>query len=871
MNRKGFTLIELLAVIAILAILLIFALPRVIKLYNEFRENAFRIEAMNIYDVGIKERTKSVIENKKLVNEYASNGEKLSIKINKKIEYGIKFGSQPKEMKYFCVSNGEYRIRIDYESEANIITKDSIEKITIENTNELCVSQSSTNVAIKFFEAGSRKSVIVDSNNNLWIRGNNNRTVSTLNFIPFDSSQKFQSVSIGDNHSLGIDTSGKLWAWGDSASGVLGIEGKTSRATPVQITASNGSVTEFQGISAGSSKSLAIDEEGNLWSWGENNCVQLRADGGGVVTYDSLPVQITVSNGSVTKFQSAIAGYCKNFVIDIEGNLWGWGYNGEGQLGDGTTTGRTTPVQITASNGSVTKFQSVSVGYYHSLAIDIEGNLWAWGSGMLGDGTTTTRTTPVQITASNGSVTKFQSVSAGNAYSMAIDIEGNLWAWGYNYDGYLGDGTATDRLSPVQITASNGNVTKFQSVSAGNDNTLAIDINENLWAWGKNQYGQLGDGTATDRLSPVQITASNGSVTKFQSISVGDYYSIAIDINNNAYYTGLPFIANNKIKSNFSISKLELCNNRIYALSEENNLWAWGENYQGQLGDGMSITGYTPVQIMLSNKSITKFQNISAKAYDYSIAIDINRNLWAWGNNNHGKLGDGTTTTRTTPVQITASNGSVTKFQNISSNFDHSIAIDIEGNLWGWGYNVYGQLGDGTTTDKTAPVQITASNGSVTKFQSVSVGSYHSLAIDINGNLWAWGSNSYGALGDGTGVMQTSPVQITASNGSVTKFQSVSVGNFYSLAIDIEGNLWAWGNNESGQLGNGTSINSSRPVQIIASNGTVTKFKGISAGSAHSLAMDINGNLWAWGSNSYAQIDENLDWKITSPLMIELE
>ena len=464
MNRKGFTLIELLAVIAILAILLIFALPQVIKLYNEFRENAFRIEAMNIYDVGIKERTKSVIENKELVSEYASNGEKLSIKVNKKIEYGIKFGSEPKEMKYFCVSNGEYRIRIDG-SEANIITKDRIEKITVENTDEECVGQSSKNVAVKYFSAGNFNSAIVDVNNNLWFRGRNNSIVSTLNFIPFDSSQKFQSVSVGGSHSLGIDTSGKLWAWG------------------------------------------------------------------------------------------------------------------------------------------------------------------------------------------------------------------------YNYNGYLGDGTAIVRLTPVQITASNGSVTKFQSVSAGNGNTLAIDIEGNLWAWGS---GILGDGTTTTRTSPVQITASNGSVTKFQSISVGDDYSIAIDTNNNAYYTGSQYIVNNKIKSNFSISKLELSRDRIYALSEENNLWAWGRNDFGQLGDGTTSNRVSPVQITASNGSVTKFQSISV-AYSHSMAIDIEGNLWAWGNNNHGQLGDGTTNDKTSPVQITASNGSVTEFQSVSAGDFHSLAMDIEGNLWAWG------------------------------------------------------------------------------------------------------------------------------------------------------------------------------------------
>mgnify|MGYP000053598749 CR=1 FL=1 len=197
------------------------------------------------------------------------------------------------------------------------------------------------------------------------------------------------------------------------------------------------------------------------------------------------------------RFKMVETGGFHTLAIDTEGNLWAWGQNPYGQLGDGTTVNRTNPVQIK----SEIKFKEISVGRSHSVAIDIEGNLWTWGRndyGQLGDGTTTNRTSPVQIKAG----TKFIKISAEDDRSLAIDIEGNLWAWGNNYRGQLGDGTTTNRTTPVQIKAG----IKFTNVCArGNDSSFALDSGNYLWAWGYNYNGQLGDGTTVNKLEPVEI------------------------------------------------------------------------------------------------------------------------------------------------------------------------------------------------------------------------------------------------------------------------------------------------------------------------------------------------------------------------------
>ena len=342
-------------------------------------------------------------------------------------------------------------------------------------------------------------------------------------------------------------------------------------------------------------------------------------------------------------------------------------------------------------------------------------------------------------------------ISAGYDYSLIIDNNGDMWAWGRNDYGQIGDETTIDKASPVQIKIG----TKYKRVSAGNKHSLAIDSEGNLWTWGRNDYGQLGDGTTTQKKSPIQIKSG----TKFTQISEGYYHSLAID--------------------------------------SQENLWAWGNNYSGQLGDGTTVDKIKPLQI----KTGTKFIQVSAAFYQ-SLLIDINGNLWTWGGNDYGQLGDGTTIDKHSPEQIKAG----TKFTQVSAGRDHSLAIDSEGNLWAWGINNYGQLGDGTTENRTLPVQIKTG----TKFMRISAGSNHNLAIDSEGKLWTWGYNGYGQLGDGTTTNRTLPVQIKTG----TKFTQISAGGNHNLAIDSKGKLWTWGHNGYGQLGDGTTIDKHSPEQI---------------------------------------------------------
>ena len=352
------------------------------------------------------------------------------------------------------------------------------------------------------------------------------------------------------------------------------------------------------------------------------------------------------------------------------------------------------------------KIAKISAGNYHNLAIDIEGNLWAWGGnsfGQIGDGTTTTKSTPVAIMEGR----KFKEISAGRYQSLAIDEEGNLWSWGRNNEGQLGDGTTINKNYPVQIKKG----TKFTKVVTGEENSLAIDEEGNLWSWGDNFVGQIGDGTIRGvKSSPVAIKSG----TKFREIATG-------------------------FRDNF-------------AIDEAGNLWSWGANYYGELGYGATASSTVPILV----KKETKFKQITVGYSAVSLGIDEEGNLWGAGRNSYGELGDGTTTSRTTFVAIKAG----TKFDKvitggISNGAGHTMAIDKEGNLWGCGSNSKGQIGDRTQTNKTTMIPVMGGR----KFKEISAGIQHSLAIDEEGNLWTWGNNSNG-LGDGVNTFSLIPIQL---------------------------------------------------------------------------------------------------------------
>ena len=285
------------------------------------------------------------------------------------------------------------------------------------------------------------------------------------------------------------------------------------------------------------------------------------------------------------------------------------------------------------------------------------------------------------------------------------------------------------------------------------------------------------------------------------------------------------------------------------AIKTNGTLWAWGGNNNGQVGDGTSAQRNSPVQVGSdTNWSMVSLGNL------FTIGVKTNGTLWGWGLGNASRNGSSSGTSFSVPTQI----GSATNWSRVASGDYHTIALKTNGTLWSWGGGLYGALGFGNTNNVTAPTQI----GSDT-WVSISAGWNHSVGVKSNGTLWAWGGNSYNQLGDGTSTQRNSPVQI----GSDTNWSKVFCGFHQTFAIKTDGTLWAWGRNNSGQLGDSTTTQRSTPVKI----GTSTDWSWIESGVSVTVAAKSDGTTFAWGSNAYGALGDGTSIDRFSPANSEVD
>ncbi len=347
----------------------------------------------------------------------------------------------------------------------------------------------------------------------------------------------------------------------------------------------------------------------------------------------------------------------------------------------------------------------ISMGCYHGLALKADGTVWAWGAnggGQLGDGTTANRTTAARVPGLDHVV----AVSAGSGHCLALKADGTVWAWGVNQFGQLGDGTTTNRLSPVPVTGLANSVW----VEAGYVHSLALTAAGGLKAWGLNQAGALGDGTTTNRANPVDVLGLSSGV---KGMSAGFFFSVAVT-------TG------GAVK-------------------------AWGANAYGELGDGTTTYHPQPVNVTGLDGGITA---VSA-GNRHVLALTSTGGVKAWGGNQSGELGDGTSTDRWTPVDVPGLSTGVAKV--VATNY-FSLVLTASGGAKAWGYGGDGNLGNGAyTMSCPTPVEV---QGLTTGVLDLAGGYYSGHAITAAGTYKAWGFNGYGALGTGNTTTVNTPTDM---------------------------------------------------------------------------------------------------------------
>ncbi|MDQ1074609.1 MULTISPECIES: hypothetical protein [Microbacterium] len=630
-------------------------------------------------------------------------------------------------------------------------------------------------VTITQVSAGSDYSLALDSQGKVWAwgTGGNGRLGNggaEDAFVPVPvklaSGITITQVSAGAAHSLAVDSSGQAWAWGSGGLGRLGNGGADDALVPVRVALGAG-VTITQ-VSAGAAHSLAVDSSGRVWAWGDGIFGQLVTN----TKRSNVPVSVPLGANTVTQVS---AGYKHSLALDSSGKVWVWG-GASGRIGDDSWRGASVPALVAVSgdtavayvsagrapsllvtssgglwgwnqtvrtgDGSVADqivpvligkrtFTQVSSSYSHSLALASDGSVWAWGSGdngRLGNGSRSRAQTPVPVTPSWGPAVRITQVSAGFSHSLALASDGSVWAWGAGADGRLGNDTAQDSVVPVPVTKTWGTTARISQISAGTEHSLAVTTDGDVWAWGRGTEGQLGNGEAQN--SAVPVPARSG----LQGVPVG---------------------------------QVSAGGNRSLALTKDGAVWAWGDGAGGGLGDGDASAHVARVPRPVSwpsGGSIPFIRQVSA-GQGHSLALTREGVVYAWGIGNNGLLGDGDGAEHSAvrPQPVTRSWGDGVSIAQVSAGPLSSLAVTSSGDVWGWGGNGVGQLGLGdirTAYSTPKPMQTSwASSTSAPGIVQVSAAQLQSIAVASDGTSWAAGFDGFGMLKLSPGQLSPLPPQ----------------------------------------------------------------------------------------------------------------
>lgn len=771
-------------------------------------------------------------------------------------------------------------------------------------------------------------------------------------------------IAAGASHSLALCSDGSIVAWGSNTRGQLGDASISKRNSPVVVNTTRDASSLFGksavSISAGSEHSLALCSDGSVVAWGAK---------ASPLGDSSIPIAVSVESGSSALFGKSVvalaAGGYHSLALCSDGSLVAWGLNLDGELGDASTTSRSLPIAVNTTSVSSALFGkfvvTIAAGYSHSLALCSDGSLVAWGlnsSGQLGDTSTSNRSSPIKVNTSNGSSALFGKsivrISTGSFHSLALCSDGSVAAWGLNSSGQLGDSSIINRPNPVAVgtnvgtsilsgrtatALSTGYGVHSLAIYAAPSPSLKIEILEPTPTTLVNGISTVDFGAKPSGGSVRTFRISNPASTSFplQGLAVGlsgtDAAAFTLldplpsslvfgePINIRAVLTSptpgaknasLQFTNTGSIVPSFTVSLTGTIPTTVAVTLTASTAGALELYKPADLSAftlELTLDQAPPLGTQLTvikNNSRPFFTgtfsnvpngakiNLSYGGVTYPFIAwyyggDGNdlvllwpwTGLAGWGANSSGQLGDATTTLRTAPVAVDQSGVLAGKVVvQIASGGSHTLALTTEGKVYAWGYNAFGQLGDASVTDRTAPVAVNTTSGTSALFGKLVVavfaGSYHSFALCSDGTLVAWGNNSSSQLGDGSTTNRNRPVAVNTASGSSALFSKSIVagssGDSHALVLCADGTLVSWGANTYGQLGDGTIVDRSLPVAVSTVGGSSILFGksivSISAGYSHSLARCSDGSVAAWGNNSVGQLGDGSTSNRTSPVAV---
>ena len=711
------------------------------------------------------------------------------------------------------------------------------------------------------------------------------------------------AVDAGISHGLALLADGTVRSWGYNNAGQLGDGTATNRSTPV----TSSGLSSITAVAGGSNFSLALKSDGTVWSWGGNGSGQL---GDGTTTAHSTAAAISAITGAV----AVAAGSSTSYALLADGTVRAWGYNAAGSLGNGVTTTSLSPVVSTG----VANVSQIAVGEGHALVLKSDGTVWSWGQnshGQIGDGSTTNRLTAVQVTG----LPSIASVAAGDHHSLAVATDGSVWTWGRNNYGQIGNASQTNQLTPLQIAAAGMGwqlPAPVLSVASGlyyADQAVTVTNN---------------DTSATMRYTTtgVEPTTSDTVVSSGATVAVAQSLTLKVKAWRTGYVTSLTSTRSYELKVVTPV------------LSPTSGAYGSSQNVTMNTATPSATVRYT-----LDGTEPTTSSTTYAGAVSVSATTTARGRAFktGWTHSDSAAhsywISGGTVSTPTlTPTPGTFSAAPLVTLATATS--DASIRYTLDGSdpvatspLYRYPFvvsatttvkarafkagmtqsaaatgayavdaagatatptvvpagglfttrqtvTIAGPVGatlrytttglDPTASDTLVPGSglIVVDRAQVLKVRAwatgltasairradfvitgaIAAGDNHTLALKEDGTVWAWGANNLGQVGNGTMVNQTSPVQI------LTGAVAIAAGAEHSLAVKADGTVWAWGRNANAQLGDGTTTPRLSPVQSTG----LTSVVAVTAGTNHSLALKADRTLWVFGGNALGQLGD---------------
>jgi alpha-tubulin suppressor-like RCC1 family protein len=635
-----------------------------------------------------------------------------------------------------------------------------------------------------------------------------------------------------------VTVKGDVECWGDNESGELGDGSTTSSAVPVKV---QGLPEAASQVSTGLGTACALTKSGAVWCWGYNADGELGDGTEGTIS--TRPVPVTGLGSGVTALSVGGQVAC---AIEQDGSAACWGDGSDtGLIGNGMTIDAPVPVQPTGLSSDVT---SVSVGTNAACAVQ-RGDVLCWGgydnNGELGNGTLDSSETPVRVKGLPSGIT---SVSVGQDYACALTAGGAVMCWGDGTYGALGNDDEAVSPLPVQVTGLTSGVT---AIAAGFFAACAIERDGKVVCWGFGGDGELGEGSIFPSGSgamltaissvPVPVKGLSGPVTQ---ISAGDApcavtTSGSVDCWGIVAEYALTSVPVTDLGSGATVVTIggDFTSMAFAcAIGAMDAVECWGGNFLGQLGNATTEQSAIPV---LNAGIAAGCTGVAASVGGWSACGIESGLVMCWGANGSGQLGNGemSSTAGAVPVSVEG----LDEVTAVTAGAAFACALTSVGGVYCWGDNTYGELGNGSTTDSSVPVAVEGLASGVT---AVSAGTNSACALLTNGTVYCWGDNTRGELGNGTTLTSTSPGPVSG----LSQVTSIGAGWISVCAVTSAGAIECWGDNASGELGMGSATPALELVPVPVS-GVTSGASKVAVGQSSACAI-IGGAAQCWGSGT---------------------